>query len=129
MWKCNLYCFKTEVICSIGQHAHVCPAGNFHCSRGHCISMELRCDGINDCGDNSDEAGCLKPPCVFGACPHTCTEYKKTYKCVCAEGYQYNRLNNTCVALGNHLRTYWKDCVVGLLKVLILRVMAISHGN
>lgn len=86
-----------------GQYANRCAAGDFHCARGHCVGSKLRCDGINDCGDNSDEVGCLKPPCVFGACPHTCTEYKKTFRCVCAEGYQYNRLNNTCVALGESM--------------------------
>lgn len=91
------------MLCPAGQHAHLCPAGDFHCGNGHCVSAALRCDGSNDCGDDSDEAGCLKPPCVFGACPHTCQEYKKTYKCVCGSGYAYNRFNNTCVAQGTSL--------------------------
>ncbi|XP_066541688.1 ST14 transmembrane serine protease matriptase a [Hoplias malabaricus] len=34
-----------------------CP-DKFQCSSKRCISLELRCDGWNDCGDNSDERNC-----------------------------------------------------------------------
>jgi hypothetical protein len=35
-----------------------CSSAEFTCVDGSCISMERRCDGRVDCGDNSDEVGC-----------------------------------------------------------------------
>jgi hypothetical protein len=33
-----------------------CPVTQFRCaSSGHCVNLNLFCDGRNDCGDNSDE--------------------------------------------------------------------------
>ena len=35
-----------------------CP--NFLCENGRCLPNEMKCDGKNDCGDNSDEdQGCF----------------------------------------------------------------------
>ncbi|XP_069750462.1 ST14 transmembrane serine protease matriptase b isoform X2 [Narcine bancroftii] len=34
-----------------------CP-GEFACRNGRCIQMDLKCDGWNDCGDNSEEINC-----------------------------------------------------------------------
>ena len=48
-------------LCDAGTPA--CGSGEFLCRRGSCISAMWRCDGDNDCGDNSDEEGCGKACC------------------------------------------------------------------
>ncbi|XP_068751456.1 low-density lipoprotein receptor-related protein 1-like isoform X2 [Montipora capricornis] len=44
----------------------LCPLNKFTCHNGNCISKHWRCDGTNDCVDNSDEtefAGCAGVTC------------------------------------------------------------------
>ena len=37
-----------------------CPADNFVCQNGKCLLPIFKCDGIDDCGDSSDEdIGCI----------------------------------------------------------------------
>ncbi|NXJ68415.1 TMPS7 protease, partial [Rostratula benghalensis] len=38
-----------------------CPPGHFKCSTGLCIQQMERCDGINNCFDESDELFCVVP--------------------------------------------------------------------
>lgn len=35
-----------------------CGANSFSCGNGKCVSHSFRCDGADDCHDNSDEANC-----------------------------------------------------------------------
>ena len=37
---------------------HSCPVSNFTCDNGECVDENDRCDGEDDCGDNSDENNC-----------------------------------------------------------------------
>ena len=38
-----------------------CPDGHFLCNNQKCLLEEVKCDGRNDCGDNSDEEnGCIR---------------------------------------------------------------------
>lgn len=39
----------------------VCDAYTFQCANGVCVSLEWKCDGMDDCGDYSDEANCGTP--------------------------------------------------------------------
>jgi len=50
---CSLDSSYTTVLKMIG-----CSQKEFTCNNGICVDMATRCDGKNDCADESDEAGC-----------------------------------------------------------------------
>ena len=41
-----------------------CGSREFECNNGLCVARSGRCDGDNDCGDNSDEEGCSMWTCM-----------------------------------------------------------------
>uniref|UniRef100_A0A8C5SKP9 Complement C6 n=1 Tax=Laticauda laticaudata TaxID=8630 RepID=A0A8C5SKP9_LATLA len=54
-------CFP-EKLCNIEE---MNCANKFQCDNGRCVARKLKCNGENDCGDNSDEQNCrkIKPVC------------------------------------------------------------------
>lgn len=40
-----------------------CSTTEFQCKTGKCIPMSFKCDSDNDCGDLSDEQGCVNVTC------------------------------------------------------------------
>ena len=43
-----------------------CSSGEFKCDNGEkCIRTRFKCDGDNDCSDNSDERNCPGKICVI----------------------------------------------------------------
>eukprot|EP00079_Xenopus_tropicalis_P011186 XP_002936802.2 PREDICTED: low-density lipoprotein receptor-related protein 2 isoform X2 [Xenopus tropicalis] len=40
-----------------------CSSSEFACANGLCVRSNFRCDRRNDCGDGSDERGCIYPTC------------------------------------------------------------------
>jgi len=88
-----------------GQQSGHCAVNQFRCATNKfCINNMYRCDGFNDCGDGSDEEGCIQSPCHFGACSQICVEKKGgNFSCHCAPGFigEGTSRNRTCLARGN----------------------------
>lgn len=48
-----------------------CHDWMFHCKNDRCVPNWWKCDGVNDCGDSSDELGCSGTPTLIPDIPPT----------------------------------------------------------
>nr|XP_018901907.1 PREDICTED: prolow-density lipoprotein receptor-related protein 1 [Bemisia tabaci] len=85
-----------ELHCGSSKTSQQCPVDAFKCNNGLCLTNEtLRCNEIDDCGDNSDEINCTHGECKFGLCSQVCYVKKPGQVfCMCQEGYR--RFENSC---------------------------------
>lgn len=60
--KDSFLCCVFFVPATPSEFGKVCDAYTFQCANGVCVSLEWKCDGMDDCGDYSDEANCGKEP-------------------------------------------------------------------
>ncbi len=59
---CKGFCFLSD-ISPVSTHCFcssfvVCPDDSFVCDNAVCVHESWECDGLDDCGDNSDEDDC-----------------------------------------------------------------------
>uniref|UniRef100_A0AAY4CHR9 Low-density lipoprotein receptor-related protein 4 n=1 Tax=Denticeps clupeoides TaxID=299321 RepID=A0AAY4CHR9_9TELE len=60
-FSCMKLCGLGSTECSCGRNHFTCAVSAFgECT---CIPAQWQCDGDNDCGDHSDEDGCMLPTC------------------------------------------------------------------
>uniref|UniRef100_A0AAR5Q0I0 EGF-like domain-containing protein n=1 Tax=Dendroctonus ponderosae TaxID=77166 RepID=A0AAR5Q0I0_DENPD len=79
-----------------------CPFGQFTCENKRCIDKGQRCDGKNDCEDNSDELDCDSTPCKWNSCSQICVESRvNETHCKCVAGYRLIMRNGQCQAEGD----------------------------
>lgn len=56
---------QCTIICKIYLFHIVCNVGSFRCNNGKCVEKTAFCDGIDNCGDGTDEPKtCQKNTCV-----------------------------------------------------------------
>ena len=55
-----IYCILPYTGSSNSSAPYPCAENQFSCANQRCIVARWKCDGEDDCGDNSDEKGCRK---------------------------------------------------------------------
>ncbi|XP_030649961.1 low-density lipoprotein receptor-related protein 3 [Chanos chanos] len=97
-----------------------CQNDEYLCGNGKCVPRTWRCNGLDECGDNTDERNCAPPPTAARSslCPPgmlQCTQVKST-RCLptslrcnavrdCPDGSDESNCPDT--SCGNHLANFY----------------------
>lgn len=95
----TIYTPKTTTKSIVTTPAMNCGYSEYECQNKECIAAAKRCDGENDCGDNSDESDC-SGQCknMNGGCQHICSYERRTgVKCSCYKGFQLDSDGVRCI--------------------------------
>ncbi|CAK1590809.1 unnamed protein product [Parnassius mnemosyne] len=67
-----------------------CARGHWRCANGVCVLADTLCDGVDNCGDYSDEHRCNVNECLVlnGECAHNCTDLAVGRACWCRGGWR-----------------------------------------
>ncbi|XP_045484331.1 low-density lipoprotein receptor-related protein 1B [Pieris rapae] len=67
-----------------------CGRGEWRCGNGACVLQTALCDGLDSCGDFTDETHCNIDECQVGngGCAHNCTELSVGRACWCQPGWR-----------------------------------------
>ncbi|PAV62586.1 hypothetical protein WR25_26419 isoform C [Diploscapter pachys] len=92
----NDYSDEHLSMCSSFSEYGDCTVEQFKCANGKCINATMACDRVDQCGDASDEIGCVKAggsTCEThgnnGGCKQLCTDLAGGgYICACREGFE-----------------------------------------
>ncbi|XP_061432780.1 enteropeptidase isoform X1 [Lethenteron reissneri] len=85
----------------------LCSEGEFQCRVGGCVSAASVCNGSWECGDGSEERGCVRlldlsvppPNATARGVPQLWTQRDAAWGSACADTWSRSLSNHTCVSL------------------------------
>lgn len=120
-----------------------CP-GKYQCDNDLCVSIHLQCDGYNDCGDMSDERGCIcnetQIKCRNGFCKsrfwqcdgvNDCGDNTDEENCKKCKAKEFSCKNGRCISASKQCNGY-NDCGDGsdesrCAKSIVVRCSEVSY--
>ncbi|XP_050671322.1 prolow-density lipoprotein receptor-related protein 1-like [Leptidea sinapis] len=84
---CSSYVRAFGAAVALGE---TCVRGEWRCGNGACVPHDALCDGVDSCGDYTDESHCNIDECAVrnGGCAHSCSDLPVGRACWCRIGWR-----------------------------------------